>query len=250
MKNNLDVIVAFAKLWGITTADLREYKEAVNILEGYDSEELANLFTAWADEYMKNSEIEDLCDFFDEKMSEIIESARGYLVCPAGYENIEPKTINEVAKCIMEYGTKTNLSIYRANGEFLCNTYGIYLNNVEDMRFRAALLEVLTPMQKAVWAADPIKVVVYRPQGTAPMSAGDLADWANAVHCLAGGKGSPFTPNMFPNERLKGHHCLCGVTEDGLTKGTFRLLPLNNESVRKGGKAYMHCEKCGGVSHL
>lgn len=250
MKNNLDVIVTFAKLWGITTADLRGDKEAVNTLEGYDSEELANLFTTWADEYMENSDIEDLCDFFDEKMSEIIESAQGYVVHPAGYESVELKTINEVAKCIMEYGLKTNLTIYRANGEFLCSTYGIYLNSVSDMRFRAALLEVLVPMQQAVWATDPVKVTIYRPQGMVPMSADDLAAWANAAHCLTGAKGSPFTPNMFPSERLKGHHCNCGVTEDGLTKGTFRLLPLSDESVRQSGKAYMQCEKCGCISHL
>ena len=41
------------------------------------------------------------------------------------------------------------------------------------------------------------------------MTAKDLANWANAVNRKAGGKG-PFMPSDYP-ERLKGHHCDCGV---------------------------------------
>jgi hypothetical protein len=96
----------------------------------------------------------------------------------------------------------------------------------------------------------PCKVIVCRPNQTDPLSPQQLADWANTVHLLAKGKGLPFTADMFPNERLRGHHCNCGVTEEGLTKGEFELLPLYSAEVKEGGKAYMQCGKCGGWSHL
>ena len=94
------------------------------------------------------------------------------------------------------------------------------------------------------------RVIVCRPGKADPMTPEELANWANTVHALANGTGLPFTPDLFPNERLKGHHCNCGVTEEGLTKGKFELLPLHSEEVREGGKAYMQCKKCGGWSHL
>lgn len=148
MKNNLDLIVTFAKLWGIVTADSRGDEAIINHLNGYDSEELANLFTAWADEFMSIPEA-DTCDFFDEKMSEILSDVHGaiYYAYPAGYDVVELNSIEEMAKCIIEYGVKTDLEIYHKDGTFLCSTYGIFLNKVMDTEFREALLKVLMPMQ-------------------------------------------------------------------------------------------------------
>lgn len=77
----------------------------------------------------------------------------------------------------------------------------------------------------------------------------ELADVANTVHKIAGGNGEPFTASMM-RDRLKGHHCSCGVNIAGYTKGVFELLPFASEEVKAGGKAYMICKKCGCMSHL
>lgn len=81
------------------------------------------------------------------------------------------------------------------------------------------------------------------------LSLRDLAIWANTVNKMAGGSGKVFTEDMI-QERLKGWHCYCGENEHGYSKGSFDLLPLYSEEVKSGGKAYMSCRKCGGVSHL
>lgn len=93
------------------------------------------------------------------------------------------------------------------------------------------------------------------------LSPKEIAEHANAVHNIAGGKGNPYTEGMFipHNEdgktsyRLTGYHCDCGCDENAIGKpsrGEFELLPLTDSSVREGGKAYMKCRKCGGYSHL
>lgn len=92
----------------------------------------------------------------------------------------------------------------------------------------------------------PVKVKM--PNRKSYMNANELANWANAVNRKAGGKG-PFMPSDYP-ERLKGHHCDCGVDENGYTKGIFTLRPLSSEEVKDGGKAYMICDVCGCYSHL
>lgn len=92
-------------------------------------------------------------------------------------------------------------------------------------------------------------VIVRRPKKPFMMMPGELAEWANYVHVLSGGRGKPFTAENI-KERLRRHHCDCGVTEEGYTKGMFRLFPYDSKEVQSGGKAYMKCEKCGGYSHL
>ena len=77
----------------------------------------------------------------------------------------------------------------------------------------------------------------------------ELADVANAVHKIAGGNGEPFTASMMP-DRLRGHHCSCGVNPSGYSNGVFELLPFTSDEVKSGGKAYMICRKCGCMSHL
>ena len=90
--------------------------------------------------------------------------------------------------------------------------------------------------------------MVYHPDGHA-MTNKELADWANVVHRIAGGRGNPFTENDFPF-RLRGWMCDCPVDTDGISTGEFDLLPLYSSAVREGGKAYMACRKCGCHSHL
>lgn len=90
-------------------------------------------------------------------------------------------------------------------------------------------------------------VIVRRPGEPFAMSEWELSQWANMVYVRAGGK-AVFEASDFP-ERLKGHHCSCGVNKLGYTNGEFRLHPVS--SLEKDiGKAYMTCCKCGCVSHL
>ena len=67
----------------------------------------------------------------------------------------------------------------------------------------------------------PVKVKM--PNRKSYMNANELANWANAV-CRKGSGKAPFQPSDYP-ERLKGHHCDCGVDENGYTKGVFTLRP-------------------------
>lgn len=94
-----------------------------------------------------------------------------------------------------------------------------------------------------------VPVRVYRQCGTHFLEEWELADYANMVHKCAGGGGAPFNAEMM-RDRLKGHHCQCGVNLAGYSKGVFTLLPFISEEVRSGGKAYMVCKKCGCMSHL
>ena len=84
-----------------------------------------------------------------------------------------------------------------------------------------------------------------------------IANHANAVHHALGGKGEPYTPDMFTpitkDYRLGGCHCDCGCDENKLGKpslGEFELFAPDSEEVLSGGKAYMICRKCGCYSHL
>lgn len=49
-------------------------------------------------------------------------------------------------------------------------------------------------------------------------------------------------PDDFAKSRLSGAHCDCNGD------GEFELLSL--DECLEGGKRYMKCRKCGGVSHL
>lgn len=91
-------------------------------------------------------------------------------------------------------------------------------------------------------------------QNKTALTPDEIARRANIVHQMSGGRGNPFTPDMFdynnPNNRLRGDMCACGVDEKGNSNGDFVLLPLSDKSIKEGGKAYMRCMKCGCFSHL
>lgn len=97
---------------------------------------------------------------------------------------------------------------------------------------------------------------IYSPDGEL-LAAREIARWANKVHKQSGGNGSPFETIDFSHslydggqQRLKGHLCNCGVDDKGFSNGEFTLLPLNDESVVAGGKAYMKCRNCEQFAHL
>lgn len=63
-------------------------------------------------------------------------------------------TLEEVADFICEYGLYGEVTIETPNGGLLISTYGIYLDKVTDMEYRARLLEILEPKQKALEKAE------------------------------------------------------------------------------------------------
>ena len=157
-QNKLELIVTFAKLWGMTTvSDFSGEKEIYRELESYDSEELTNLLSTWADEFL-NKEHEDICDFFDEKMSSLISSfsdssiTKRYPVLYgyAGETTKELRSVQEVAEFIMKYGQENDVLITREGYVFFLDTFGIYINRIVDMEYREELIKVLVPMQQAI----------------------------------------------------------------------------------------------------
>ena len=78
-----DVIVQFARLWGMAetlnllfdyTPNLTEKDRKISRkTKAYDSMELLALLTKWAKEYEVSDE-EDTCDFFYRKLDELIET--------------------------------------------------------------------------------------------------------------------------------------------------------------------------------
>lgn len=71
----LDLIVQFSRLWGQLECDI-SYTSAKNSLSSelraYDSIEVCELVTKWANEYLSpECDIEDSVDFFNEKIHEL-----------------------------------------------------------------------------------------------------------------------------------------------------------------------------------
>lgn len=67
-----------------------------------------------------------------------------------GYSSKESKelhSIKEVAEFICEEGVRNDLLITEPDGTFFLDTFGIYINKIEDMEYRTELLKVLIPMQ-------------------------------------------------------------------------------------------------------
>ena len=68
-----DIIVQYAVLWGmkIGSAIGSKEREIAEEMKAYDSVELLEIFTGWAEEYF-NSEIEDSVDFFEMKLTNLM----------------------------------------------------------------------------------------------------------------------------------------------------------------------------------
>lgn len=72
--DEMDIIVQFAKLWGIETADSRTNENRYYQMESYDSTELVQLFIGWRDEYMIDISADDSVEFFYKKFNELIKT--------------------------------------------------------------------------------------------------------------------------------------------------------------------------------
>lgn len=91
---------------------------------------------------------------------------------------------------------------------------------------------------------------VYAPNGK-ELTLTEIGEWGRKVHIQSGGKDNPiFHDPNFWKDRLKGDMCRCGTDALGYSNGEFRLVPLNDEIVIEGCKAYMQCKICGSYSHL
>lgn len=68
-----DIIVQFAVLWGINIGSPISFKEQeiASEMKTYDSEELLNILSEWAEEYLA-SNIEDTVEFFEKKLADLM----------------------------------------------------------------------------------------------------------------------------------------------------------------------------------
>ncbi len=57
-------------------------------------------------------------------------------------------TIEDTAKFIMEHGKHEDVEIKTEDGMPFISTFGIFINRIADMNYRAELLKVLVPMQQ------------------------------------------------------------------------------------------------------
>lgn len=83
-KNNLnDLVVQFAKLWGMSTANARDDEHSYLELEAYDSAELTVLLLKWAEEYLA-SDCDDTVEFFEEKVAQLFSPHNDRAKVPVG----------------------------------------------------------------------------------------------------------------------------------------------------------------------
>lgn len=66
----MDIVIQFAKLWGMEIASLRTDKSTYDMLESYDSVELLALLLSWKNKYLKDEE-EDLVEFFNKQIKDL-----------------------------------------------------------------------------------------------------------------------------------------------------------------------------------
>lgn len=67
----MELVVQYARLWGIETVNLKENKEKYFKMQSYNSDELLDLLCSWKNEYLENEEEEDSVRFFYKKLKTI-----------------------------------------------------------------------------------------------------------------------------------------------------------------------------------
>lgn len=65
-------MVQFAILWEKEKAHARVDKEKYTSLQAYDSEVLLDLLISWKNEYLRNSDEDDICEFFYKKLKKYL----------------------------------------------------------------------------------------------------------------------------------------------------------------------------------
>ncbi len=90
-----DLIIQFARLWGLQEAyrDSTKEEEISDMLKGYDSIELSNLLYNWVEEY-DSTNANDTVDFFEQKIEEMYEKEYTKCQCPNGGDET-----NDCADC-------------------------------------------------------------------------------------------------------------------------------------------------------
>lgn len=144
--------------------------------------------------------------------------------------------------CKIEFVSKTRRKIKPGDTAIVIN----HLND-DELEIAFGNNTMILSCNKDFFRIINYAVIVRRPNEPFAMSEWELAQWANMVYTRAGGK-AVFEASDFP-QRLKGHHCSCGVNALGYTNGEFRLQPLHKLD-KNIGKAYMTCIHCGCESHL
>ena len=68
-----DIIVQYAVLWGMKIGSVigSKEREIAEVMKVYDSVELLEIFSGWAEEYF-NSDVEDSVEFFEMKLADLM----------------------------------------------------------------------------------------------------------------------------------------------------------------------------------
>ena len=64
------------------------------------------------------------------------------------YDEKELFSIEDVAEFICKEGRRSDVSVYQEDGSLLFNTFGVFINKINDMEYREELLKALIPMQR------------------------------------------------------------------------------------------------------
>ena len=88
--------------------------------------------------------------FFKETYESYDEKDYSILIGHSDNGTKELRGINEVAEYICSEGINSDVTIIEPDGTFVLNTFGIFINKISDMNYRAELLEILIPMQHRI----------------------------------------------------------------------------------------------------
>lgn len=76
IKSDIDLVIQFSMLWGMTIGSAFTVKETqqASEMKQYDSLELNRIFTAWSVEFKNQTILDDSCDFFRNKLKELLKN--------------------------------------------------------------------------------------------------------------------------------------------------------------------------------
>lgn len=174
--NNKDLPVQFAVLWGMEMADARADEKRYQEMQGYDSQELYQLFQGWGNEYLQ-SEYDDTVAFFEEKLDGLMEKCG--LSKEENKESIVPGTKFLIVSATAEY-TGGGMYIYHgklSDGNYFrtCDDWeSIEITN-SDASVEAAdyqefydehIVEtVIGEDYKTFWNTMLNKIIIEKPKG-------------------------------------------------------------------------------------